>query len=125
MSAAIVVAALVAGAVGASARYGVAVAFAGVPRRLPLAVLLVNVAGSIIAGAVLAIVAQSGNADLRYIVLSGFAGGLTTFSTFGTETVQLVLEGRLRIAVASVAANVSLGAAAVAGAWWVTTALLT
>lgn len=114
MSALVVVSALAAGALGAVLRYATSIAFGRMPARLPWAVLLVNVVGSLIGGIVLGLV-QSGiiGDDLRLILLSGFAGGLTTFSTLSVETIQLVLLGRWRSAVLSVAANLVLGVAAV------------
>ncbi len=119
------IAALVAGALGAVLRYGTARAFAAHPSRLPWAVLIVNVVGSLIGGIALGL-AQAGvwDADLRLIVLSGFCGGLTTFSTFSVETIQLTLEGRMRAALASVVANLVLGIGAAALGWWVVTLLL-
>ncbi len=110
-------AALLAGALGALLRFGATALFARRPARLPWAVLLVNVIGSLIGGIVLGL-AQSGaiGADARLVVLGGLAGGMTTFSTFSVETVQLAIAGRWRSAAVSVAANLVLGvAAAVAG----------
>jgi CrcB protein len=106
------VAVVLAGAVGAVARYLVTLALAGRP-GFPWAVLAVNVAGSLLGGAVLALAERAAiTADVRLVLLTGLCGGLTTFSTFGVETVQLVLEGRARTAVASVAANLVLGVGA-------------
>jgi fluoride exporter len=120
-----VVAALLLGAVGALARWGVTAAFAGRPARIPLAVLVVNVVGSAIGGALLALVDAGAVPDAaRYVIVSGFCAGLTTFSTFTVETVQLVLEGRMRNAVASVAANLALGIGACLAAWAITAALV-
>ena len=78
------------------------------------AVLIVNVVGSLVGGIVLGLV-QAGliGADLRLILLSGFAGGLTTFSTFSVETIQLLMVGRWRSALVSVVANLVLGVGAV------------
>lgn len=97
-----VIVTLLAGAVGAVARFLVTRAFAARP---VWAVLVVNVVGSAIGGALLALA----SGDARLILLTGFCGGLTTFSTFGVETVQLVLEGKARVAVVSVLANLVLG----------------
>lgn len=97
-----VLATLLAGALGAALRFLVARAFAERPVR---AVLLVNVAGSALGGAVLALT----SGDLRLILLTGFCGGLTTFSTFSVETVQLVMDGKARLAAISVIANLGLG----------------
>ena len=96
---------LLAGAVGALLRF-----FTLRLVRAPWAVLIVNVVGSFIGG--LLIGATTG--DLRLILLTGFCGGLTTFSTFSVETVQLVMERRVRAALLSVAANLVVGIAAAA-----------
>ena len=117
MSMLVVILALGAGALGAALRYAASTLIGRTGANLPLAVLLVNVVGSLVGGVVIGL-AQSGavSSDARLIVLSGFAGGLTTFSTFSTETVQLALIGRWRTAVGSVLANLLLGiAAAVVG----------
>lgn len=108
---------LAAGAVGAALRFLVARAFAFRP-GVPWAVLLVNVVGSALAGAVLAL-AQLGSVSggIRFILLTGFCGGLTTFSTFGFDTVQLVLGGKAGLAMLSVLANVGLGIGAAALAY--------
>ena len=122
MSTLVVITALVAGSLGAVIRYGTARAFAAHPSRLPWAVLIVNVVGSLVGGIALGL-AQAGvwGADARLVVLSGLCGGLTTFSTFSVETIQLATEGRMRAAVASVAANLVLGIGAAAFGWGLAT----
>ncbi|MEO5921199.1 MAG: CrcB family protein [Pseudolysinimonas sp.] len=123
MSVVIVIAALVAGAAGALLRYGVSRAFRQSPARLPWAVLIVNVLGSIVAGIAVGLSFSDPHGALRLIVVSGFAGGLSTFSTFSVETMQLAIEGRWRMAIGSVAANVVGGATAFAFALAVTALL--
>ena len=96
---------LVAGALGAVLRFLVV--------RLvptPWAVLVVNVVGSLVGGVLIG--ATSG--ELQLILLTGFCGGLTTFSSFTVETVQLVLEGFWRKALLSVGLNLVLGVGAAA-----------
>jgi fluoride exporter len=56
---------------------------------------------------------------LHLIVITGFCGGLTTFSTFSVETVQFATAGRWRRAVVNVALNLVLGIAAAALGFWV------
>lgn len=100
------------GALGALLRWLVATAFerAG---RFPWAVLVVNVIGSALAGVVLGLAERAAfGEDVRLILLTGVCSGLTTFSTFGVETVQLVLQRRIGTAALSVAANVVLGVGA-------------
>lgn len=113
MSPLVVLVALGAGALGALARYGVTLLIARRtrPHQLPRAVLVVNVAGCFIAGAVVPLAAGS---ELRFVLLSGLAAGLTTFSTWTVETVQLALGGRGRAAVVSILLNLVLGAGAAA-----------
>jgi CrcB protein len=116
----VIAAVLLAGALGALARFGVSRALASRP-RFPWAVLLVNVVGSAIGGVVLGLAEAGGlSPEWRLILLTGFCGGLTTFSTFSVETVQLVLDGRSRIALGSVAANLTLGIAAAAAGYLLT-----
>jgi CrcB protein len=100
---------IAAGIVGTVLRFLAGRAFA--QARFPWAVLLVNVAGSLAAGILLGIPLGD---DLRLVLLTGFCGGLTTFSTFSVETIQLIQDGRARSALASVGANLVLGVGAAA-----------
>ncbi len=124
MSPLVVLAVLGAGVVGAVARYGVSLAFA---RRqgFPIAVLVVNLIGSVIGGIVLALSEYAKLPDdVRLIVLTGLAGGLTTFSTWSVETLQLVQARRTGLAIANVVANLVLGFAAAAFAYLITLSAL-
>jgi len=121
MSVGVIIAVAVAGAIGALLRYGVSLAFAAADARhrppkhlrFPRAVLVVNVVGSAVSGSLLALAEQTGvSADLLLVLVTGLCGGLTTFSTWSVETMQLVIEGRMRAAFASVWLNLVLGLAA-------------
>ncbi|WP_349899846.1 fluoride efflux transporter FluC [Parafrigoribacterium soli] len=144
MSAGVFIAVLLAGAVGALLRYGVSLAFArpsslrlrslslrslslskrsrslSLSKRrpttdFPRAVLVVNVIGSALSGALLALAQGRGlSADAFLILVTGLCGGLTTFSTWSVETMQLVIEGRMRVALSNVCLNLLLGLAAAA-----------
>jgi CrcB protein len=109
----IVVTAIVAGALGAVARYLVARATTQ-PTR---AVLIVNVAGSALAGVAIAF-----PSEVQYVLLSGFAGGLTTFSTWSAETIQLMNDGKSNAAVGNVVLNLALGLVAAVLAYAITLA---
>ncbi|MEO5534519.1 MAG: CrcB family protein [Pseudolysinimonas sp.] len=110
----LVVLVVLAGAAGSAARY--LVGRAGARASWPWPVLLVNVVGSLVAG--LAI-----HTDLALVAVTGFAGGLTTFSTLSVETVQMFLTQRWRSAVVSISANLALGLAAAAIGWMLGLAL--
>jgi CrcB protein len=115
MTPVVIAATLVAGAFGAVVRYLLARAFA-TRGPFPFAVLIVNVVGSAIGGAVLALAVRGDvSVDIRFVLISGLCGGLTTFSTWTVESVQLVLAGKTGTAVMNVAANLVVGVGAAAG----------
>ncbi len=119
MNPAVVAAVLGAGAIGALARYAISLAFIRAT-RFPRAVLVVNVTGSLLGGAVLAL-ADWGIVDntVHLILVTGIAGGLTTFSTWSVETLQFALSGRWRTALANVVINLVLGLGAATAAYFV------
>jgi CrcB protein len=96
---------ILAGVGGALVRY-----FAVRTVHAPWAVLAVNVVGSFMGG----VLVGATTGDLQLILLTGLCGGLTTFSTFSVETIQLALDGKIRLAVGSVLLNLVLGIAAAA-----------
>jgi CrcB protein len=117
------------GALGALLRYGAGLLWPARGARVPPAVLLVNVVGSAIGGTFLALTQWEGFAgelgpSVTLIVLTGFCGGLTTFSTFAVETVELATNGSWRPALANVVLNVVLSLAAAALAFAVTQGLI-
>ena len=109
---------LIAGGLGAIARYLVSTALPTPerPTRVPRAVLVVNTIGSLIAGVTLALGLTHTIPDgIAIVIITGLCGGLTTFSTFGVETIELFLQGAVAVAWRTIGANVafSLVAAAV------------
>lgn len=97
------------GALGAVLRHLASVRLAG-RGRIPWGVLAVNLVGSFIAGLALGLPLDP---TLQLILLTGFCGGLTTFSTLSVDTVQLIVDGQRRAAAASVLLNLALGIPAV------------
>lgn len=108
MSALLVIAVVGAGALGALLRY--AASRLGARSSWPWPVLAVNVVGSLVAGAAF-------HSEFALVVVTGFCGGLTTFSTLSVETIQLIAEGRRRAAAASISLNLVLGLAAATAGW--------
>jgi CrcB protein len=111
------------GGIAAVVRYLVTLAFGG-RGVLPWAVFTVNVVGSAIGGTVIGLAADGiASTSLQLILIGGVAGGLTTFSTWSTESVQLFLSGRWRAAGTNVVLNLVVGLAAATAGYLVTTLL--
>jgi len=110
---------LVGGAVGAPLRYVVSRLLAQrYDTAFPWGTLVVNVAGSLVLGATAAAVAGGAlPAWVLVLVGTGLCGALTTFSTFGYETVRLLERRLLRLAVLSSLGSLALGLAACAVGW--------
>lgn len=111
-----------AGAAGTLARYGVSVlAVRLTAGGLPLGTLTVNVAGSFLFGVIWPMV-ETGRLrpETRLILLAGFMGAFTTFSTFAFETGQFLRAQPplITAAIANVAAHNLLGVGAfLLGLW--------
>jgi CrcB protein len=91
---------------------------------LPWGTLTVNLTGSLILGGVAAAVAGGSPGWLLTLVGTGFCGALTTFSTFGFETLRLLEDGAVGEAVLNVAGSVLLGLLSCAGGWALVSALI-
>jgi CrcB protein len=110
---------LVGGAVGAPVRY---LADLAVQSRhdsvFPWGTFAVNVVGSLVLGAVAASVFVGGAPGwVLTLVGTGFCGALTTFSTFGFETVRLLEEGSARTALLNALGSLAAGLVACAAGW--------
>lgn len=81
----------------------------------PLGTLLVNVVGGLLIGMALAWFQRSPNELLRLLLVTGFLGGLTTFSSFSGESLILLQRGQVPMALAHAAAHL-LGSLACAAA---------
>ncbi|KQM80836.1 fluoride efflux transporter CrcB [Agromyces sp. Leaf222] len=114
----VVAAVLVAGSIGAVIRFAFSRALPVRSGRLPRGILIVNVVGSGLAGAFLGLAERAAiDGDLRLVLVTGFCGGLTTFSTWSVETIELLDGGRWRAAILNVLLTLVLGIAAAAGAY--------
>ncbi|GAA1797374.1 fluoride efflux transporter CrcB [Agromyces neolithicus] len=118
----VVAAVLVAGAIGAVLRYALSRALPVRPGHLPGGILIVNVVGSAVAGALIGLAERATlDGDLRLVLVTGFCGGLTTFSTWSVETIELVDGGRWRAAMLNVIVTLALGIAAAVGGYLLVT----
>jgi CrcB protein len=90
----------------------------------PWGTLTVNAAGSLVLGSVAGAVSGGAPAWLLTVAGTGFCGALTTFSTFGFETVRLVEDGSVLEAILNVGASLLIGMVACTGGWVLAAALV-
>lgn len=76
---------------------------------LPPGTLAANIIGGYIVGIAVAYFAQASDIspEWRLLIITGFCGGLTTFSTFSVEVVSLMQQGRLALAMGAIAMHVT------------------
>jgi len=79
----------------------------------PLGTLIANLLGCFLIGILIGSGKTETNNSLKLSFGVGFLGALTTFSTFGAETIGHAQSGNLGIAGANVAVNVVVGLLAV------------
>jgi CrcB protein len=105
------------GALGAPARYGIALAVTVTPGTFPWGTFWINISGSFALGLLLAVLLARypGDRYLRPFLATGFLGAYTTYSTFAVETDLLIHNGHAGVALAYVAASLGAGLAAAAG----------
>ena len=82
-------------ALGAWIRWGLGILMNTIHSYLPLGTLLANLSGGFLIGIAVAFFNQSTalSPEWRLFVITGFLGGLTTFSTFSAESVLLLQRG--------------------------------
>lgn len=100
----------IAGAIGALMRFWMSGWVYGLfGRDFPYGTLAVNVAGSLLMGvSFVLLVERLGSApEWRALVMIGFLGAFTTFSTFSLETVQLLEGGAVGRAMINVLSSVA------------------
>lgn len=93
---------------GAIARWLLGVGLNGLFPSLPPGTLAANLIGGYLIGLALGVFAQHPDiaAEWRLLVVTGFLGGLTTFSTFSAEVTGLLQQGRMGWAAATIATHV-------------------
>jgi len=92
-----VVAICVGGSVGCLLRWFLGVLFNTQPSVVPLGTLAANLLGAYVVGVAYAFFAlnNSLSPEWRLLVITGFCGGLTTFSSFSAEVVTMLRQDRL------------------------------
>lgn len=95
-----VVAVAVGASAGALARWGAGLWLNARWTGFPLGTLLVNVLGGFLIGMALEWFGRMPNETARLLLVTGFLGGLTTFSSFSGESLSLLQRGDFGLALA-------------------------
>ena len=95
-------------ALGALLRWQLGLRLNSLFPTVPPGTLAANLIGAYVIGLAVAFFASFSalSPEWRLLVITGFCGGLTTFSTFSAELTTLLQEGRISWALAAVAAHV-------------------
>ena len=100
-------------ALGALARWALGLSLNALFPILPPGTLVANLLGGYLIGVAMAVFANHPRIapEWRLFIITGFLGGMTTFSTFSAEVTTLVQRGRLLWATTAIGAHVlgSLG----------------
>lgn len=80
------------GALGALARYGLAIVLPAEPGRFPWATFLTNVVGGLLIGILVVLLTEIRQAHplARPFLVTGILGGFTTFSTYAVDVQHLL-----------------------------------
>jgi len=81
----------------------------------PFATFAVNVVGCLLIGLLIGLMdkQQLSNPDYKYLLVTGFCGGFTTFSAFALENINLFQQGNSLVAFLYIASSVIVSLAAV------------
>lgn len=95
-------------ALGALLRWQLGIKLNALFPTIPPGTLVANLIGAYVIGLAIAFFASFSalSPEWRLLVITGFCGGLTTFSTFSAELATLLLQGRVLWALGIVAAHV-------------------
>ncbi len=127
-----IIAVALGGAIGALARYGIALAAERYAGLFPVGTFAANAIGCLAIGVVMWFVFGRPEASpdtqpmadsWRLFLAVGLLGSLTTFSTFAYESMGLMQEGKAIEAFVYVAASLGIGIGAVALGWYATRVL--
>ena len=106
-----ILAVFIGGGLGCLARFGVSNAITIlISSSLPLATLVSNIASCLIFGAGFYFFPEkmADNSTFRLLLITGFCGGFSTFSSFSFETLELFRNGNIFYGIANISVSIIL-----------------
>jgi CrcB protein len=99
----------VGGGLGSALRFGVGKLLISSTSKFPTATFLVNMMGCLLIGLLIAFFSKSENNFYKLLLVTGFCGGFTTFSTFSNETILLLKNNQIALAVIYIFSSLIVG----------------
>jgi CrcB protein len=99
----------VGGGLGSALRFGVGKLFISSLNKFPTATFLVNMIGCLLIGLFVAYFSKSENGFYKLLLVTGFCGGFTTFSTFSNESIFLLKNNQFTLAVIYILSSLIVG----------------
>lgn len=93
---------------GSILRYLISLIPLGEQSTFPYKTLITNIIGAFLIGLIVAFSLKNTSISEKYLLLlkTGFCGGFTTFSTFSQESVSLIQDGRIVLAIVYITSSV-------------------
>lgn len=104
------------GGIGSIFRYGLSVFCQKIiPNAFPFGTFMANMLGCVVIGAFLGLFYKHADIPKEWYLfgVTGFCGGLTTFSTFSSENLQMLQQGNISLSLIYIGVSVILGLLAV------------
>ncbi len=106
------------GGLGSICRYGLSLYFNTTPGEIPIGTLTANVLSSILLGFLIAYSIKTEPSNMvKLLLMVGFCGGFSTFSTFSKEAYDLLQLGQQTMALCYVLGSCLLGILSVYGGY--------
>lgn len=107
------------GGLGAMSRFAVTQATASISKQIPFGIFICNVLGSLLIGVIAAFLIKTNlfNEEVsvytRSLLVTGFLGGFTTFSSFSLDVLNLLQRGEVFLALGYIFVSVAISLLAV------------
>lgn len=110
------------GALGAMSRYWLSNLINQLNTPMLLGTLIVNVLGSLLIGVMYVLIVEKLflHPESRNVIIIGFLGAFTTFSTFSLETIRYIESGQIALAATYILSSVLLCVLAAGAGVWMT-----